>query len=200
MANFLMASLPLSEDTRLETVQLIHRLYDLHWLEPEQVFVLCEHGTRQPGAGMAAVFWDRLTDQSSQGGFAVALGILVDRDLGRVTYQVCLRRETGLFGFEWEQLAELLQQHAQLGHVVLETRVTMPTDGALPYLAVTVNRLLPEDASWLQHRDERMGQSPGMSGDELHDSRTINETGAIARRVAALSSQERDALDEAVTA
>ena len=130
----------------------------------------------------------------------MALGILVDSDLGRVTYQVCLRGETGLFGFELEQLAELLQQHAQLGHVVLETRVTMPTDGALPYLAVTVNRLLPEDASWLQHRDERMGQSPGMSGGELHDSRTINETGAIARRVAALSSKERDALDEAVTA
>ena len=45
MANTLMASLPLSEDTRLETVQLIDRLYDLHWVEQDQVFVLCEHGT-----------------------------------------------------------------------------------------------------------------------------------------------------------
>ncbi len=130
----------------------------------------------------------------------MALGILVDRDLGRVTYQVCLRGATGLFGFELQQLAELLQQHAQLGHEVLETRVGMPMDGALPYLTVTVNRLLPEDESWLQRRDQRMGPSHGVPEGEPHDSRTINETGAIARRIAALSSKERDALDEAVTA
>ena len=130
----------------------------------------------------------------------MALGTLVDRDLGRVTYQVCLRGATGLFGFELEQLAALLQQHAQLGHVVLETRVVMPTDGALPYLAVTVNRLLPEDESWLQHHDQRMGQSRGVPDGEPHDGRTINQSGMIDRRLEGLSAKERAALDEAVTA
>ncbi len=63
MPKSLMTSLPLSEDTRLETVQLIDRLYDLHWVEQDQVFVLCEHGTRHPVAVMAEVFWNRLMDQ-----------------------------------------------------------------------------------------------------------------------------------------
>ena len=87
----------------------------------------------------------------------MALGILVDRDLQRVTHQVCLRQEPGFFGLELQQLAALLQEHAQLDHLVLETRVVMSMDGALPSLAVTVNRLLPEDEIWLQHRDQRMG-------------------------------------------
>lgn len=63
MTKSFMSSLPLSEDTRLETVQLIGRLYDLHWVEQDQVFALCEHGTRHPMAVMSEVFWNRLTDQ-----------------------------------------------------------------------------------------------------------------------------------------
>lgn len=130
----------------------------------------------------------------------MALGILVDRDLGRVTYQVCLRSKAGFFGVELQQLAELLQQHAQLGHLVLESRVVMPMDGALSYLTVTVNRLLPEDESWLQRRDQRMGPRHGVPDGEPHDSRTINQPGTIGCQLEGLSAKERDALDEAVCA
>ena len=82
----------------------------------------------------------------------MALGTLVDRDLGRVHYQVCLRGDTGFLAFELQQFAVLLDQHARLGHVVLETQVVMPTDGAMPYLTVIVNGLLPEDGEWLRRR------------------------------------------------
>ncbi len=109
----------------------------------------------------------------------------------RGTHQICQRGDAGFFGFE-------PQQRAQLGHVVLEIRVLMPTDGSLPYLVVTVNGLLRDDEEWLKRRDQRMGRREGMPDDEPHEP-TINESGAITQRMSALSSKERDALDEAVT-
>ncbi len=130
----------------------------------------------------------------------MALGTAIDRDLRRVTYQVCLRQEPGFFGLELQQLAALLREHDHMGHLIIDTRVVMPTYGALPTLVVTVSGLLPNDETWLAQRDLRMGTAKEASAGVLHDARTINESGPIARRLEGLSPKERVALDEALTA
>lgn len=58
----LLHSLPLSEETRRDTVRFIESMYDVHWIETEAVFVLCDHGTCQPVAVMTEMFWHRLVD------------------------------------------------------------------------------------------------------------------------------------------
>ena len=58
----LLHSLPLSEETRRDTVRFIESMYDVHWIDAEAIFVLCDHGTYHPVAVMTEMFWHRLVD------------------------------------------------------------------------------------------------------------------------------------------
>jgi len=60
MLNAVTAEIALSEETRLDTVHMSDHLYDTHWVEAHQIYVLCEHGTTDIVAIMTSDFWHQL--------------------------------------------------------------------------------------------------------------------------------------------
>ncbi|MCL5117052.1 MAG: hypothetical protein M1272_07880 [Firmicutes bacterium] len=83
----------------------------------------------------------------------MGLGVLVDRDKKQVTYSLVIRGETGWLANEMADLAGLLKQHGELGHVVLAAGVTHVPDRVYDLdLVITVSDLLPEDVAWLEKR------------------------------------------------